>query len=115
MGARQSGSGRCRALRGASACLLGMPADRGRTGADGPGAADAAFVVGAAALAGRDASPCPGCCQPRPVIARGLTRPPCDFIVELVIAKLGVGGSVGDLMLSAAGPRAPPLGERALL
>jgi RNA polymerase sigma-70 factor, ECF subfamily len=88
-----------------------MPADRGRTGADGPGAADAAFVVGAAALAGRDASPCPGCCQPRPVIARGLTRPPCDFIVELVIAKLGVGGSVGDLMLSAAGLEARPVRE----
>lgn len=32
-----------------------------------------------------------------------MTRPPRDFIVELVIAKLGVGGSVGDLMLSATG------------
>lgn len=32
-----------------------------------------------------------------------MTRPLGDFIVELVIAKLGVGGSVGDLTLSVAG------------
>jgi hypothetical protein len=90
-----------------------MPPDRGRTGTHGPGAADACFVVGAAATKGSNASPCPGCRQPRPATARGLTRPPRDFIVGLVIAKLGVGGSVGDLMLSATGLKDRSLSEDA--
>jgi RNA polymerase sigma-70 factor (ECF subfamily) len=42
-----------------------------------------------------------------------LTGPPRDFILGLVIAKLGVGGSVGDLMVSATGLKDRSLSEDA--
>jgi RNA polymerase sigma-70 factor, ECF subfamily len=90
-----------------------MPPDGGRAGTRGPDAADAGFVVGASAFAGRDALPLAGCCQPCPAIGRGLTRAPCDFIVGLVIARLGVGGSVGELTLSATGLKGRPVSEDA--